>query len=63
MRCTGLATYARTHSDVALWAALSLKESRIRREHAHVRVRTVLGVSGFGLALYLMLIWTMGPTP
>ncbi len=63
MRTTGLAQYADTIDLIEQWSELSMKESRIRREHAHVKVRTVLGISGFALAMYLSLIWAMGPTP
>lgn len=63
MRSTALAKYAHTLDHIERWSELSTRESRIRREHAHVKVRTVLGISGFGVAMFLMLVWAMAPTP
>jgi hypothetical protein len=60
MRTTGLAAHAQTPDQVKLWADLSLEESKLRRHH-HVRLRTVLGLSGFAVVMYVSLVWAMTP--
>ena len=57
-----LAQYARTPTDVELWADASLRESRIRREHR----RSTYLVPGLIVAAILWLLgvfYAVGPTP